>query len=753
MRGLVRWAIWVGGCAVPQIAAAAEMIGPPTRPSLTVCAKHGDGEGNNIEGATVILVAPEGAAASAQTKAGGCVDFIALAAGSYRVTVIGPGTEPVDGTVEIPEDGGARYDAALSLATASMQEVVVEASREGAGETRRSLTPEQVRSIPGAANDALKSLQNMPGVARAPFGVGMLVVRGAAPGDTRVYLDGQEIPQLYHFGGLTSVVATEALERIDFLPGGFGVRYGRAIGGVVDVTTRGAREDQWGGHFDADFYDASGLAEGPVGKHGKVLASARRSYVELLLPAMSPTDLTWTVAPRYYDYQLRWDPVPLENGTQPRVMAYGSDDAFTFVVDKPNEEGLHGRYLFRTAFHRLQAPVTRPLKSGWILSAVPAAGYQSLTLDGGGLIMLQGTRALGSLRAEARGPLRKRVNLLVGFDGQMARDAYAVDYEDDANSGASSPDRRMIASASYGSAAAGMYAEAEIDSLGGFVWVPGVRVDYYAPANTFTLDPRIAGRWRFAPASWVKGYAGLYHQPPQFHEWDDKLGNPDLVPARAFQTGLGGGHEIDAGFRVEGEVFWKWIDDLPVQKGGDPSDPTAHTTYSNEGMGRSYGFEGLIRRDFGSRLTGWVAYTLSRSERASPYQSGWKTYYYDQTHVLTAVASRKLGRNWSIGTRFRWVTGSPTSVVEEAVYDVDEDRYLPVPGFRHDERLPTFHQLDIRIDKRWKWSGWTLEGYLDVQNVYARLNPERVRYSFDYGEKAYITGLPIFPSIGIRGEF
>ena len=121
------------------------------------------------------------------------------------------------------------------------QELIVDAAREQPGETRRSITPAEVRNMPGVSNDALKSVQNLPGVARAPFGAGMLVVRGAAPGDTRVLLDGQEIPQLYHFGGLRSVFPTEALSRIDFLPGGFGVRYGRAIGGVVDVETRGGR--------------------------------------------------------------------------------------------------------------------------------------------------------------------------------------------------------------------------------------------------------------------------------------------------------------------------------------------------------------------------------------------------------------------------------------------------------------------------------------------------------------------------------
>lgn len=748
--------------AIPRPAQTASPDTPSGPPNLVVCARVADvpgtavGPGATVPGATVILIAPDGKVFSGTAGSDGCVPFVALESGPYRVTVASPGAEPIDGAVEVIPDGTARFDAQLALVTAEGQEVVVEASREAAGETRRSLAPREVRNIPGAANDALKSVQNLPGVARAPLGIGMLVVRGSAPGDTRVFLDGQEIPQLYHFGGLNSVIPTEALSRIDFLPGGFGVRYGRTIGGVVDVETRGGRDDRWGGFFDADFYGAAGLAEGPVGRNGqngRILAGVRRSYVDLVLPEITPSqDLNWTVAPRYYDYQLRWDMAPKESGLQSRVMVFGSDDALTFVVKKPQDDGLRGRYRFRTAFHRLQAPITRPLSDRWILSAVPSMGYQNLTLDGGGLVMLSGTRVSGGMRVEARGPITKRANLLVGVDGEVQRIGYQADYEDDGGTGASSPDRRMIAEASYASSAAGAYMEGEFDTGDGWIWTPGVRFDHYLPQGAWSFDPRLAVRWHFEKRSWAKAYTGVYHQPPDFYEWDRAVGSPELKPAVAVQSGIGGGHLLGEAMAIEGELFWKWMEDLPNTAPGDASDPTRRTRYRNGGIGRAYGLEALVRRDLTQRLAGWVSYTLSRAERANP-ESGWNMFRYDQTHILSAIASYRHRRGWQTSGRFRYVTGNPTTVVEEAVYDADADRYLPIPGFREERRMPSFHQLDVRLEKTWDWSGWNLVGYLDVQNVYGRLNPERVRYDFDYSDKAYITGLPIFPSIGVRGEF
>ena len=64
----------------------------------------------------------------------------------------------------------------------------------------------------------------------------------------------------------------------------------------------------------------------------------------------------------------------------------------------------------------------------------------------------------------------------------------------------------------------------------------------------------------------------------------------------------------------------------------------------------------------------------------------------------------------------------------------------------------TFHQLDIRVDKTWKFSHWQLGVYADVQNVYNAANVEGISYNFNYVKQSYITGLPFLPSIGLRGE-
>ncbi len=117
-------------------------------------------------------------------------------------------------------------------------ETHVRAQRQREEVTRHTLSQAELTTVPGTFGDPLRVIQNLPGVARIPFGLGQLVVRGAAPQDSSVFVDGQRVPILYHFLGGPSVLTPNLIDKIDFYPGGFGVHYGRATAGILDVTTK-----------------------------------------------------------------------------------------------------------------------------------------------------------------------------------------------------------------------------------------------------------------------------------------------------------------------------------------------------------------------------------------------------------------------------------------------------------------------------------------------------------------------------------
>ncbi|HEY3253643.1 MAG TPA: Plug domain-containing protein, partial [Polyangiaceae bacterium] len=100
------------------------------------------------------------------------------------------------------------------------------------------LTAEQARAEVGTHDDPAKAIENLPGLARSPFGSGQFLLWGAAAEDSRVYVDGVEIPQLFHGSGIRSTVNGNLLQSVTLTPGAYGADYGRAIGGMVRLETR-----------------------------------------------------------------------------------------------------------------------------------------------------------------------------------------------------------------------------------------------------------------------------------------------------------------------------------------------------------------------------------------------------------------------------------------------------------------------------------------------------------------------------------
>ena len=148
---------------------------------------------------------------------------------------------------------------------------------------KRTLTVEEIRKIPGTQGDAIKVVQNLPGVARIPFGGGGLVVRGSNPGDSGSMINRHFLPLIFHFGGIRSIFPSELLESIDFYPGNYSSEFGRFSGGIIDARFKRPRGDRFHFRAEADVFDAGILLEGPVGKHGTFALSGRRSYIDALL--------------------------------------------------------------------------------------------------------------------------------------------------------------------------------------------------------------------------------------------------------------------------------------------------------------------------------------------------------------------------------------------------------------------------------------------------------------------------------------
>lgn len=623
---------------------------------------------------------------------------------------------------------------------------------------RRTITTEEINNVPGTQGDALKAIQNFPGVARSPFGAGLLVIRGAAPSDSKIYLGYHEIPQLFHFGAITSVFNSDMLAQIDFMPGNFDARYGDAIGGVVNVVPRKPRRDGIHGYIDADLFDVGALIEGPVGK-GSFAVSGRRSYIDAVLGLALPDDagLSVTQAPRYYDYQGLFD-YPVAGG-ELSVRAFGSDDRLSLITNSANEAASSGQEAGTAIlFHRADL-VYRKRDGPWDFLITPAYIYQSASGGFGDLFNFTLDRHEFSGRAEVSRKLSSRAGLRLGTEvqaGHYTINAAAPSFP--AGSGLGDTDISNVAREigdTYASPA--LYATGTVRLGDRFTLLPGVRAHYYARVlRKLAVDPRLRFAWEVGDRTTIKGGVGLYSQAPDIFEFNPVWGNPRVWLERSVHNSLGVAHEFEeAAITFEATGFYKHVWDRVTGSTAivfaDPS--LRPENFTNQGIGRIYGGELLLRKALTGRLFGWLSYTLMKSEVQDSPGAAWVPFDFDQRHILTAIAVYKLPRNWQLGGRFRLVSGNPTTGRTDGVFDAESGGYLPLDGPRNGERLPTFHQLDLRLDKRWVLRRAITSVYLDVQNVYNRQNGEAWNYSFDYRSRALTTGLPIIPSLGTRIEF
>ncbi|HSU39245.1 MAG TPA: TonB-dependent receptor, partial [Polyangiaceae bacterium] len=305
-----------------------------------------------------------------------------------------------------------------------------------------------------------------------------------------------------------------------------------------------------------------------------------------------------------------------------------------------------------------------------------------------------------------------------------------------------------------------LYTEMGLEPTSRLKVVTGVRADFTYENSRVDVSPRMTARYELIPgrhATTLKAGSGLFFQPPGLGDIVLADNPKELRSQRSWQNSLGAEQRFSDHLLLSVEGFYNLLDNLIVRGVNAQGVPA----YNNYGTGRIYGMEVMLRYSEDERFFGWVSYTLSRSERV--YQPGQPSqlFYLDQPQILTLLGSYVLGRGWEIGTRFRYVTGNlytpcvglgPGS--PPGIYSSTQTSYLCLNGPQNSERLPAFHELDVRIDKHWVFGSFTLGVYLDVINVYNRVNPDFIAYNFDFTQSRPQTGsLPFIPSLGIRGEF
>lgn len=639
-----------------------------------------------------------------------------------------------------------------------------------------TVSAEEARRVPGTQGDVMKVVHNLPGVSRPPINSGQIVVWGAAPRETRTYVDGVDVPALYHGSGLRGTINSDLVASIDLVPGAYDDEYGRGLGGLVRVETRALPRGTHG-YVGVDTLDGSGMISTELGSRARIGATFRQGWLDQVLKVTNAPDIgDFFPIPRYRDGQakLTYD---VDARSNVDFVFLGSTDDLTRTVAAVDPASTRSEST-HSGFWRAYANYRSSAEGGNATFLTPFAGQDRAELVqrfGGNPARL----AIDSNRYGIRSSMRSRIARLpftVGLDAlgtssHVEREGSLTlpAREGDVNVFGQRPGNEQATdSFDTNIVNIGPHIHADV-KLGPLTVTPGARFDMFliegsrkvpfdgarpdigfSRLNT-SLQPRVSARVDVSSRLSFHAAYGIYSQAPEPEELSAVFGTPDLTLSKATQVTAGERFAITDSTSLEMTAFGKTMKNLVVRS--LLPNPLLARSLTQNGEGQAYGVSFFLRQELWKGFFGWLSYTISRSERRFLGQTDYRLFDYDQPHVLSLVASQEIGR-WTFGMRFRYASGNPRTAVIGSKFDARDDRYDPIFGPQNRIRIPAFVQWDVKVERVFLLGERAkLAIYADAQNITNRENAEEIVYSFDYRDRGEIHGLPILAVVGGRLEF
>ncbi|CAM1365993.1 Outer membrane receptor proteins, mostly Fe transport [Tenacibaculum sediminilitoris] len=622
----------------------------------------------------------------------------------------------------------------------------------------QSLGIAEIEKNPGGNRDVLKVIQSFPGVASNPGFRNDIIIRGGATFENKFYLDGIEVPVINHFqtqgatGGPVGIMNADLIRKVDFYSSAFPANRGNTLSSVIEFTQKRGNPNSLNTRATIGTSDAGITLDGPIGKNTTFMFSARQSYLQFLFKLIKLPFL-----PTYSDFQVNIKS-QLSKNSELSIIALGAIDDFEI-----NKEVNDGETDLETIKRNKIILNSVPVNSQWNYTV--GASYKYFAPNSTHLFVLSrnewknkavkyflneetpanllldysSKEIENKLRYENNFVSNNKIDFNLGFNLETAKYTNS-NYQKDANSdGVIIYDfNSTIDFVKYG--VFGQVSKRYLDEqLGVSVGFRMDGVDYNAtmknPLNQFS--PRLSLSYNLSEKWMVSSSVGRYYQLPSYtvlgykndaSEFENKNGLK-YIQSDHFVSGLS--YNPNTSSKITFEGFYKGYKNYPfslrnqisLANLGDDFGIIGNEAVSSISEGRAYGFELLAQKKSYSGLYGIASYTFVRSEFKNS-QGRYIPSTWDNKHLLTITAGKKLNKNWEIGTKFRLVGGKPYTPYDlEASslkdnYDVQNGGILDYSKL-NTKRLDTYTQLDIRVDKTWFLKKAAINLYLDVQNIYA----------------------------------
>ncbi len=668
--------------------------------------------------------------------------------------------------------------AELNESAIEVDEVVITtgyfAERQDAPASNVSFSNEEIRRMPGTAGDVSRMIMGLPSIAKYDNTQNTLYVRGGASFENGFYVDNIEIPNINHFpeqsssGGPVGLINVDLVSDVEFHSGAFPARYGDRLSSVMDIDFRDGNREEFDAQLDLGFAGFGGGAEGPIGDKGSWILAGRKSFLDLIVKAIGEDDGS---VPNYGDIhgKVTYD---LNGNNQITLLNILSiDDIADEIEDAIEEEekyydsfnmtantaGINWRYLWGANGYS-NTSISHTLYdynyTGYDTKYYYDHGAELMSFDFNStenefklrnvnFIKLNNAHKL-ELGVEAKYSLIDYNNYYGEYYDELGNVTPAYSVDDNIN------ETKLHGFFSY-----------TVNPFDRLSVTAGTRFSYFTYNENSSISPRLSVNYILSSLTTLNAAAGIYYQNLPMPILAQNEANKDLKDPKAYHYVFGINHMLTENTRLTIEVFDKEYRDFPLdslkQQIFIVDDIAGKSVYLagnplvSSGEAYARGIEFMVQKKLAKQFYGMISGAYSRT-RYKGYDGIWYDRAYDNQFNFSIEGGYKPNNKWEFSTRWIYAGGAPYTPFDIAASETagrgiyDSDRI-------NAERLPDYHSMNIRFDRRFNFTGSNLIFYLSVWNVYGRKNIGTYEWNEIANEQREVEQWSTLPIFGIEYEF
>ncbi len=628
----------------------------------------------------------------------------------------------------------------------------------------RGFSNEEIRRSPGGFEDVIRALSVLPGVAQADPGRNDLVVRGGAPSENLYLIDGYKVQNINHFGtqgatgGPLSYINLDFVSSTSFSTGGFSVNNGDKLSSSLAIDLRKGRQDRIGGKATISATQFGLNVEGPIASTSQFIFSARRSYLDFIFKAAD-----FSFVPEYWDILGKAD-FEIDKNNSLSFLLISAIDNINYFNDTEDQRYDNSSIVGSEQLQYLTGIKYRHLIDNGFINLSLSRNFVDYDTQQRDSLLVpvylnKSKEKENTFNAELTYKLSNKTDItlggdakLINFEANILLPTYTTTFGDSLLTTA------LDTSTTYYKSA--VYLNYNTVLFDRFITNLGVRADFFSVLEkSFYFSPRASFSYLLSDITRINFSTGIYYQSPSYLWLVGSPLNTKLKNIQVNQFILGFDHYVSADALIKVEGFYKDYSDYPV------SLIRTYLTLANTGAGfgdenyESFGLEPLTSAGTGKARG--VEFSLQKKLSDTPYYGIASLTYsvadyaaldkidrtgsYDQTWIVSISGGYRFSTEWETSLKFRYSTGRPyTPYNADGTQNVSDYNLI---------RFPENHSLDLRVDKYWFFSGWSLITYIDIQNIYNRKNITNVRWDVRTQSPEFNEAIGILPSIGISAVF